>query len=124
MRRVPLIGRIPQGNWREAIQDPIDLIPTTKGGSDTFALVPEGDSMNLVVKDPNAVIFIDPDDRVLVHEKYYAMMNGEGEATFKQYLDAPPRLAPCSSNPIHKEMLLGEEPITVIGRVIGQQSDL
>lgn len=123
VRRVPLVGRIAAGNWREAIEDATDLIPTTLGGPNTFALIPDGDSMDRIVP-PNGVIFCDPDERDLRTGRYYAVMTATGEVTFKQYLDKPPRLAPCSSNPDHKEMLIGAEPMTVIGRIIGQQSAL
>jgi repressor LexA len=123
MRRVPLVGKIPAGNWRAAIEDPIDLIPTTKGGPNTFALMPDGDSMDLVV-DPGGVIFCDPDDQAMVHTKYYAMMRPGGEMTFKRYFENPPRLAPCSSNPEHKEMLIGQEPLTIVGRIVAYEADL
>ncbi|WP_201530768.1 helix-turn-helix domain-containing protein [Sphingobium sp. S8] len=123
VRRVPLLGKIAAGNWRAAMEDPLDLIPTTKGGANTFALEPDGDSMNNLIPH-GGIIFCDPDDKALVANSYYAMMRPGGEMTFKQYLDNPPRLAPCSSNPEHKEMLLGEEPLTVIGRIIGYNADL
>ena len=123
VRRVPLLGKIAAGNWRAAMEDPLDLIPTTKGGPNTFALVPDGDSMDKLVPH-GGIIFCDPDDKALVANSYYAMMRPGGEMTFKQYLDNPPRLAPSSTNPEHMELLMGEEPLTVIGRVIGYNADL
>jgi repressor LexA len=102
-RKVPLVGKIAQGNWREAIEDPLALIPTTKGGPNTF---------------------IDPDDREMVDKKYYAMLRAGGETTFKQFRTDPLRLEPCSNNKDHKTMLIGEEALTTIGRVVGQESDL
>jgi repressor LexA len=122
-RRVPLIGVIAAGNWREAIEDAIDLIPTTKGGPHTFALKPAGDSMDKVlVGDP--VIFVDPDDIELRDTKLYAVMNSDGETTFKKFRTDPMRFEPCSSNPAHKTFLVGAEPFVIVGRVVGQESDL
>jgi repressor LexA len=123
LRRVPRVGSIPGGNWKAAIEDPVELIPTTKGGPNTFALKVEGDSMDLVVE-PGTIVFIDPDDRELVDRKYYAVMRPGGETTFKQFRTEPLRLEPCSRNKAHKTILMGEEPLTTIGRVVGYEGDL
>lgn len=123
VRSIPLAGKIAAGNWREAIQDPTGWVCTTQGGPNTFALDPDGDSMNKVVP-PGAHVVIDPDDFELRDGRYYAVMNDEGETTFKQYRAEPPRLEPCSTNPEHEAILLGRRPFTVIGRVIGQGSSL
>jgi phage repressor protein C with HTH and peptisase S24 domain len=77
--------------------------------------------MDLLVED-GSMIIVDPGDRQFFHKRYYAVQNGEGETTFKQYLGDPARLVPCSSNPAHKEIILGEEPITIIGRIIWRSS--
>lgn len=122
-RRVPLIGTIAAGDWRAAVEDPIDLIPCTVGGANTFALRPEGDSMNLVVPE-GGIIFVDPDDRDLRDGKLYAMMRPGGDATFKRFRVNPMRLEPCSSNRSHRVIAIGEEPLTTLGRVIAQQSVL
>lgn len=79
--------------------------------------------MDLVVP-PGGVIFCDPDDQELRSGNYYAMMRVGGELTFKRYLDSPPRLSPCSSNSDNKEMLVGQEPLTIVGRVVGYEADL
>lgn len=123
MRRVPLVGKIPAGNWRLAVEDATDLIPCTSGGPNTFALKPEGDSMDLLLKYDGAIVFCDPDDKALKSGSNYAMMKDGGEVTFKQYRENPPRLVPLSSNPEHKEMLLGEEPLVTIGRITGMHVD-
>lgn len=120
---VPLIGTIAAGNWREAIQDPIEMIPASGVGPNSFALRPEGDSMNRLVGD-GAIVIVDPDQLDLLEGKLYAMMNGEGETTFKRYRNDPPRLEPVSSNPDHKAIPLGREPVTVIGRVVWQMQAL
>lgn len=123
VRRVPLVGKIPAGNWRLAVEDATDLIPCTSGGPNTFALKPEGDSMDLLLKHDDAVVFCDPDDKALRSGSNYAMMKEGGEVTFKQYRDNPPRLVPLSSNPTHREMLIGEEPLVTIGRITGMHVD-
>ena len=82
-----------------------------------FALKVAGDSMDLHVPAGFSVI-IDPNDKALFQERLYVVLNSEGEATFKQYFDNPARLVPCSSNPEHKTIELGEEPYTVVGRVV------
>lgn len=123
VRRVPLVGKIPAGNWRLAVEDATELIPCTSGGPNTFALKPEGDSMDKLLKHSDAVVFCDPDDKALRNGSNYAMMKEGGEVTFKQYRENPPRLSPLSSNPEHKEMLLGEEPLVTIGRITGMHVD-
>lgn len=120
---VPLIGTIAAGNWREAIQDPIEMIPASGVGPNSFALRPEGDSMDRLVGD-GAIVIVDPDQLDLLEGKLYAMMNGEGETTFKRYRNDPPRLEPVSNNPDHKAIPLGREPFTVIGRVVWQMQAL
>ena len=124
-RIVPLVGKIAAGNWREAIQDSRGTVPVPAGevGPNAFALEPSGDSMNLVVTD-GAVVVFDPDEFELREGGIYAVMNSEGETTFKRYRNDPPRLEPCSSNPEHQPFLLGREPFTVIGRARWQMGRL
>jgi repressor LexA len=123
IRMVPLVGKIAAGNYKEAILDPIGHVPAPVGGPNVFGLRPDGDSMDLIVG-PDAIILVDPDDFELRDGRIYAVMNGDGETTFKRYRGDPPRLEPCSSNPIHKPISLGREPFTVVGRVVWQGSQL
>lgn len=123
VRMVPLIGKIAAGNWREAVVDPDGYVPAPVRGGSCFALRPDGDSMNLVVG-ADAVIVVDPEQLDLHDGRLYAIMNGEGETTFKRYRNDPPRLEPVSSNPEHKTMQLGREPFTVVGRIVWQGSTL
>lgn len=119
VRLVPVIGQIAAGNWEEAVSEPIGSvpIPAEAAGPRAFALKPLGDSMDrLVTEDGYAVV--DPDQRELIVGKVYAFRNEHGETTFKRYVDAPPRLEPCSTNPDNKPILLGSEPLVVIGRVV------
>ena len=119
-RVFPLVGRIAAGNWREAVEDakgwksvPADL----DSGVNSFVLVPEGDSMDKLARPDGSWIVVDPDQRDLLDKKLYAMMTEAGETTFKQFFADPPRLEPCSSNPAHKPIPLGREPIIVIGKI-------
>lgn len=127
-RMVPVLGKIAAGNWREAIESgslhaPVGYIPAPYGSSNSYALQPDGDSMDLVVPD-GGIIVIDPQQIELRDGNIYAVMNDEGESTFKRFRADPPRLEPCSSNPNHQAIALGREPFRVLGRVIWQGSPL
>lgn len=122
-RMVPLVGRIPAGNWREAIQDPEGWVMAPQGGPNVFALRPEGDSMNRIIME-GAYVLIDPDQLDLIEGKIYAVRNDGGEATLKLYRSSPPRLEPCSFNPVHQPIFFGHEPFTIIGRVVWQGMEM
>jgi SOS-response transcriptional repressor LexA len=119
---LPLLGSVPAGNWKEAIRDARGTVtvPDPSVPPSAYALEPEGDSMDLVVMEGGRIV-IDPDDRELFAGRYYVIQNAEGETTFKQYKEGPPRLVPCSSNPAHQEIPMGEA-FKVLGRVIGSYS--
>jgi repressor LexA len=69
------------------------------------------------------VIFVDPDDRELIDGRFYAMFRPGGETTFKQLRTAPMRLEPCSNNPSYKPILVGDEGLITLGRVLGAHLD-
>lgn len=123
VRMVPIIGQIAAGAWREAIHDPMGYLPAPVRGPQTFGLRPQGDSMDLIVSE-GATIIVDPDDTILLDGKLYAIMNGDGETTFKRFRQSPPRFEPVSSNPEHEDIPIGQSPFTVIGRVVWQGSSL
>lgn len=116
---IPLLGDVPAGNWREAVRKTHHFIPAPEAGipKSAYALKVVGDSMDKVVRD-GATIIIDPTDLDLFDRSYFVVRNRDGETTFKQYLDGPARLVPCSTNPEHKTTLLGSEELTILGRVI------
>lgn len=118
-RFVPIIGMVAAGNWQEAIEMANEAmpIPSDVGGPNCFALRIEGDSMDKVVPDGGAIV-VDPDQRDLVANKHYVVMNAEGETTFKKVSTDPLALLPCSSNPAHRAIMVGSEPFTVVGRVV------
>lgn len=119
-RVLPVLGRIAAGNWREAIANPEGwrAVPAElKAGPNAFVLLPDGDSMDKIVDDDGFIV-IDPDKAELNDGRLYAILNGDGEATFKQFRSNPMRLEPCSTNPEHQPLALGREPFTVIGQVI------
>ena len=117
-REIPVIGLIAAGNWREAVQNTRATMPTIDPDAPPRAFYLEivGDSMDLVVAD-GARVLVDPDDRTLYPGRYYVVQNAEGETTFKQVKTDPLRLVPCSSNPAHTEIIIGEEQFSIVGRV-------
>lgn len=119
IRSIPLLGRVPagrfqpqeqQGGRRVIVSDP-DVPPRA------YALTVSGDSMDLLVHDGSTIV-IDPDDKRLWPGFRYVVRTEDGETTFKEYQEGPARLMPCSSNPANREIELGDEPITIEGRVI------
>lgn len=118
-RRIPVIGYVAAGNWREAIQQSMQSLPVPEDTPpNAVALRIVGDSMNKFVQDGADVIF-DPDDRSLFPGRLYVVLNAEGEATFKQFLADPARFEPCSTNPKHKPIIIGDDSFQIVGRVIG-----
>ncbi|KQN91567.1 hypothetical protein ASE90_01825 [Sphingomonas sp. Leaf67] len=121
---IPIIGQVSGGNWREAIQHPIGHLPTPdptipKG---TFALRVVGDSMDQYVEDGGTVV-VDPNDRALFPGRFYVVLNDSGETTFKQFANEPARLVPCSSNPVHVDITIGDgTAFSIVGRVIWRAS--
>lgn len=118
LRSLPVLGQVPAGGFqpseqrggrRVIVTDP-DVPPRAYG------LIVRGDSMDLIVPDGSTVI-IDPDDKQLWPGYRYVIRSADGATTFKEYQEGPARLVPCSSNPEHREIGIGTEPITVEGRV-------
>lgn len=123
LRMVPVIGSVSCGNWKEAVQSASRTVPSVFGGPKSFALEPDGDSMNLLIQDGGYII-VDPDQMELRDGKAYVVMNEDGETTAKRYRAKPPRLEPCSTNPEHQTIAIGEFPFRVIGRVVGVMTGL
>ena len=113
--QIPVIGLISAGNWREAIQSPEGYISAIDPKPHMFALRVQGDSMDLIAPE-GAFVSIDPTRPSLQEGGLYAVQNGDGEATVKRFRSSPDRLEPMSTNPVHQPIMLGAEPITVIGR--------
>lgn len=124
LRLVPIIGNISCGNWQEAIENAEGMVAASaNGGRNLFALKAAGTSMDMLIND-GGYVYVDPDDRDLIDGKVYAVMNGNNETTAKRYKANPARLVPCSSDQAHKEIIVGENPFTVIGRIVGTFSPL
>lgn len=118
IRTIPILGEVPAGSFepqeqrggrRLIVADP-DTPPRAYG------LTIKGDSMDLIVPD-GATVIVDPDDKRLWPGYRYVVRSDDGETTFKEYQEGPARLIPCSSNPAHKEIALGAEPVIIEGRV-------
>lgn len=120
---IPMIGEIACGAWREAIVSATEMVPSSHGGKNSFALRPIGDSMNELL-DESGFVVVDPDQTDLIDGKVYAVMNGDGETTAKRYRAVPPRLMPCSTNPAHQPIIIGQEDFRVIGRCVEVMSPL
>lgn len=122
---LPIIGLVSAGAWREGFEQVRGYMPSPDKtlSRDSFVVIVEGDSMNLVAREGEGII-VDPRDMDLLPGRYYVIRNGEGETTFKRYMENPARLEPCSSNPDHKPIYPGRETFTVIGRARKRVSDL
>ena len=116
-RRVPLVGAISCGDWAEAVGSAEETVVTFAGGPKSFALRPAGDSMNKLV-DEDGYVVVDPEQIELIDGKCYAVMNGDGETTAKRFKASPARLVPCSTNPSHREIMVGQSQFLVIGRIV------
>lgn len=117
VRWVPLVGEISCGAWGEAVERSGDMVPTTHGGARSFALKPNGDSMDKLVG-PDGFVVVDPDQAELLADRVFAVINDDGETTVKRYRATPPRLEPCSNNPAHMPIMIGQQGFRVIGRVV------
>lgn len=125
MRAVPIAGSIAAGNWREAVHDPqgYAAVHSEGIGENAFALRVVGDSMDKIVPE-GGIIVVDPDQLDLSNRCVYAVQNGSGETTFKQFRSSPPTLEPCSTNSAHTPIAIGREPFVVLGRVVHVGFDL
>lgn len=118
LRTIPLLGAVPAGKFRPEEQRGGRRIAVSDPSTppNAYALEVDGDSMDLIVPHGTTII-IDPDDKALWPGRRYIVQTDDGQTTFKEFQADPARLVPCSSNPDHKEIPLGGEPITVVGRV-------
>lgn len=116
-RRLPIVGLVSAGMWREGFEQILGWMPSPDPslGKDAFVVIIEGDSMDLIAQ-PGEAVIIDPSQRELVNGGLYIVRNMHGETTFKQYRENPARLEPCSSNEAHTTLYPGQEGFEVIGR--------
>jgi SOS-response transcriptional repressor LexA len=123
VRWVPLVGKAPAGNWREAIEVPLGevAVRADKAGKNAFAVEIDGDSMDLILPEGGWAV-VDPDQRHFFDGRVYLVRNGD-DATLKRYRSNPARLEPVSSNDSHEPIYLTGEPIKIIGRVVAYGND-
>jgi len=119
VRSIPRLGAVPAGRFSPAEQRGGRrwIVPDPDIPPRAYALDVAGDSMDLLIQD-GGVIVIDPDDTALWPGECYVIRTEDGETTFKEFQPDPARLVPCSSNPEHREILLGQQQIIVEGKVI------
>lgn len=116
--QVPVLGEVPAGPVREAIRHSrgFVLAAASEAPKDSYALKVSGESMN--VHAPNGcTIIINPNDKDLFPGRRYVVRTPDGDATFKEYQEGPARLVAVSSYDEFADILLGSEPIEVLGRV-------
>ncbi|WP_428968059.1 LexA family protein [Sphingomonas sp. Xoc002] len=118
LRRIRLLGEVPAGRPTEAEQRAGRWIPVADPETPphAYGLTVKGDSMDLIVPDGTTLI-VDPDDKALWPGRRYVVQTQDGRTTFKEFQADPARLVPCSSNDEHADIMLGGEPITILGRV-------
>lgn len=122
---VPVIGLGPAGSWREAIEVPSYTMKMAKppaGKKISFAVEISGDSMDKLLPEGGWAA-VDATQKTLYDNRVYLVMNEFHEATVKRYHSNPSRLEPVSHNPAHETIMLGEGPITIIGRIISYGHD-
>jgi repressor LexA len=122
---LPIVGLVSAGGWREGFTEVSGYMPSPDKSlsRDAFVVIVEGDSMDLVAAHGEGII-VDPRDLDLIAGKYYIVANGEGETTFKRYMENPARLEPCSSNKSHKSIFPGRDIFTIVGRARKKVADL
>lgn len=118
VRLIPRIGMVPAGALREALADAPNSVEVPANlPRGVFALEVDGESMNKIAP-LGCDVIVDPNDQKLFSGDLYVLSNQDGEFTFKRFLQDPARLVPLSTDPSHKEIELGSEPINIIGRVV------
>lgn len=122
---LPIIGLVSAGAWAEGFEQIRGYMPSPDKSlsRDAFVVIVEGDSMDLVAQ-PGDGIIVDPNDRDLLAGRFYIIRNGDGDTTFKRYMENPARLEPCSNNPEHPTVYPGREEFTVVGRARKRVADL
>lgn len=121
---IPVLGRVAASGFSDPSAHTVGRMykPDPSIPDRAIALDVEGDSMDLFVPEGGRVIY-DPEDRALWPRRFYVVLNSAGETTFKRFFSDPARLEPCSNNPAHATIALnGDEPYTIVGRVIWQAS--
>lgn len=124
-RQLPIVGLVAAGTWREGFEEIRGYMPSPDPslGRDAFVVIIEGESMNKVARNGEAII-VDPRERHLISGKFYVVRNAHGETTFKQYRDNPARLEPVSDDEGHQTIYPGQDGFEVIGRAVKRVQDL
>jgi len=118
IRTIPHLGSVPAGSFKPAEQNGGRRIPVSDPATppNAYALTVDGNSMDLVVPDGTTLI-IDPDDKHLWPGRRYVIQTEDGETTYKEFQADPARLVPLSTDERHQDIMLGSQPIIIVGRV-------
>lgn len=118
-RAVPLVSWVSAGALAlaDGQQETLGTVYETglDSGGHWVALRVVGDSMDRI-SPPDSIIFVDMNDKALVPNACYVILNCEGEATYKRFRSNPMRFEPVSTNPAHETMFFTDPP-KVLGRV-------
>lgn len=118
IRTIPILGTVPAGKFDAANQQGGRRMPVSDPGTphNAYGLEVRGNSMDLIVPS-GTMLVIDPDDKALWPGRRYVVQTEDGETTFKEFQADPARLVPCSTDDSHQDILLGDQPMKVVGRV-------
>lgn len=122
---VPVIALGEAADWRGAVAETDDVIavPHHVYSRDVYAIRVAGDDIDKRVAD-GGTILVNPHDLDLEAGKLYVVSNGRGETAVRCFQAVPPRLVPCSTNPVHQPIDIGREPFLVLGRVVFEMQQL
>lgn len=117
VRQIPIISWVQAGDWKEAVEEvATDYVFTDLPNQNMFALQVQGDSMEPKFNDGD-IIIIDPDAEC-EHDAYVVVMNGEGEATFKQLKIYKGVYVLHPLNDKYSEKIVDSKEIRCIGRAV------
>lgn len=120
-RLLPVIVHAAMGSWGNQLDMSEDVMPVPAHltGPNLFAVRQEGDALRgLLPSGSGGFVVIDPDQRELIDESYYAINSDEGVTFFAQFSSSPLSLKPCGNGVENKAILVGTAPFVVLGRVV------
>lgn len=119
LRMVPVVDMGLLFSWEKELRKSTDFIPALAGvgGLRCFAVRPQAGHIDLLTRYEGTYAIIDPDQRSLELDRVYLVRMEDGGHSFHRYISDPPRLESVGSTPERKEIHIGEEPFTIVGRI-------